>query len=47
MASAVQSEGQKVSGKEALAVDAFAHALTQLPTIICDNAGGQSTHGHW
>jgi len=39
MASAVQAEGQKVAGKEALAVDAFARALAQLPTIICDNAG--------
>lgn len=32
----------KVSGKEAMAVEAFARALSKLPTIICDNAGFDS-----
>ncbi|KAI6227919.1 CCT-beta [Aphelenchoides besseyi] len=39
MATAVIVESQKVSGKESLAIEAFARALQQLPTIICDNAG--------
>ncbi|KAK0395518.1 hypothetical protein QR680_001321 [Steinernema hermaphroditum] len=39
MSSAVMIESQKVAGKEAIAVEAFARALAQLPTIICDNAG--------
>ncbi|VDD86728.1 unnamed protein product [Enterobius vermicularis] len=39
MSSAVLVESQKVSGKEAIAVEAFGRALAQLPTIICDNAG--------
>lgn len=39
MATSVLVESQKVAGKEALAVEAFARALQQLPTIICDNAG--------
>lgn len=29
----------EVAGKESLAVEAFARALAQLPTYICDNAG--------
>ncbi|CAI4224134.1 unnamed protein product [Auanema sp. JU1783] len=39
MSSAITVEAQKVAGKEALAVEAFARALLQLPTTICDNAG--------
>uniref|UniRef100_A0A914BXD5 T-complex protein 1 subunit beta n=1 Tax=Acrobeloides nanus TaxID=290746 RepID=A0A914BXD5_9BILA len=39
MASAVLSESLKVEGKISFAVEAFARALIQLPTIICDNAG--------
>ncbi|PIO75741.1 T-complex protein 1, beta subunit [Teladorsagia circumcincta] len=39
MSTAVGMESHKVAGKEALAVEAFARALSQLPTIICDNAG--------
>ncbi|CAD5211560.1 unnamed protein product [Bursaphelenchus okinawaensis] len=42
MASAVILEAQKIAGKESLAVEAFARALQQLPTIICDNAGFDS-----
>ncbi|TMS35239.1 hypothetical protein L596_002684 [Steinernema carpocapsae] len=39
MSAAVMIESQKVAGKEAIAMEAFARALAQLPTIICDNAG--------
>ncbi|PIO62064.1 T-complex protein 1, beta subunit [Teladorsagia circumcincta] len=39
MSTAVGMESHKVAGKESLAVEAFARALAQLPTIICDNAG--------
>uniref|UniRef100_A0A914HJC1 T-complex protein 1 subunit beta n=1 Tax=Globodera rostochiensis TaxID=31243 RepID=A0A914HJC1_GLORO len=39
MATAVLAESQKVAGKESIAMEAFARALTKLPTIICDNAG--------
>lgn len=39
MASAVDKLAQTTPGKEALAIEAFARALRQLPTIIADNAG--------
>jgi T-complex protein 1 subunit beta len=26
-------------GKEAIAITSFAHALRQIPTILCDNGG--------
>uniref|UniRef100_A0A1I7XTU4 T-complex protein 1 subunit beta n=1 Tax=Heterorhabditis bacteriophora TaxID=37862 RepID=A0A1I7XTU4_HETBA len=39
MSTAAIIESQKVSGKEAMAVESFGRALAQLPTIICDNAG--------
>ncbi|CAJ0581234.1 unnamed protein product, partial [Mesorhabditis spiculigera] len=39
MSSAVAIGAQKVAGKVALAIESFARALAQLPTIICDNAG--------
>jgi len=39
MSTAVMVESQKVPGKESLAMEAFARALSKLPTIICDNAG--------
>jgi len=39
MSAAVMAESQKVAGKESLAMEAFARALSKLPTIICDNAG--------
>jgi len=42
MALAVQDLAQKVEGKQALAIEAFAKALRQLPTIIADNAGYDS-----
>merc|ERR1712086_74947 len=42
MALAVQDLAQKVEGKQSLAIEAFARALRQLPTIIADNAGYDS-----
>ncbi|KAL8840448.1 MAG: hypothetical protein Q9170_001324 [Blastenia crenularia] len=42
MAKAVEQEAPNVAGKKATAVDAFAAALRQLPTILADNAGFDS-----
>lgn len=42
MAKAVDELAVKTAGKKALAVEAFARALRQLPTIIADNAGYDS-----
>lgn len=39
---AVSALAKKVEGKQALAIEAFARALHQLPTIIADNAGYDS-----
>jgi len=43
MAKAVDSAAQKVGGKRRIAVDSFATALRQLPTILADNAGLDSS----
>ena len=43
MAMAVEQTAQNVAGKKALAVDSFAKALRQLPTILADNAGLDSS----
>lgn len=43
MANAVQSLANKTPGKESMAIEAFARALRQLPTIIADNAGYDSS----
>lgn len=43
MARAVDEAAINVSGKKALAVEAFAKALRQLPTILADNAGLDSS----
>ena len=43
MAAAVQELANKTPGKESMAVEAFARALRQLPTIIADNAGYDSS----
>lgn len=43
MARAVMEEVKSTAGKEALAVEAFARALWQMPTIIADNAGYDSS----
>jgi T-complex protein 1 subunit beta len=39
MAKAVLEVAKKTPGKEAIAMEAFANALKQIPTIIADNAG--------
>lgn len=43
MAKAVDSLAQKIPGKKRIAVDAFSTALRQLPTILADNAGLDSS----
>ena len=43
MAQAVNQAAQNVAGKKAIAVDSFAAALRQLPTILADNAGLDSS----
>ncbi|KLO17488.1 hypothetical protein SCHPADRAFT_919431 [Schizopora paradoxa] len=43
MSCAVEEVARKVSGKKALAVEAFARALRQIPTILADNAGYDSS----
>lgn len=42
MAVAVSDAASKTPGKESVAMEAFARALQQLPTIIADNAGYDS-----
>ncbi|XP_022111298.1 T-complex protein 1 subunit beta-like [Acanthaster planci] len=42
MANAVHQLAAQTPGKEAVAIEAFARALTKLPTIIADNAGYDS-----
>merc|ERR1711972_477714 len=42
MAQAIHKEAEKIPGKEAIAMESFANALMQLPTIIADNAGYDS-----
>ncbi|KAJ1679822.1 T-complex protein 1 subunit beta [Spiromyces aspiralis] len=39
MSKAVDEIATRVAGKKSIAVEAFAKALRQLPTILCDNAG--------
>jgi len=39
MAQSVREAAAKTKGKEALAMDAFARALSQIPNILADNAG--------
>jgi T-complex protein 1 subunit beta len=43
MSCAVDEEAKKVIGKKAIAVEAFSHALRQIPTILADNAGYDSS----
>ncbi len=43
MANAVDELAKKTPGKESLAMEAFARALRQLPTIIADNGGADSS----
>ena len=42
MADSVQELAGKTPGKESIAIESFAKALRQLPTIIADNAGYDS-----
>jgi T-complex protein 1 subunit beta len=43
MSCAVDEAARTVKGKKALAVEAFARALRQIPTILADNAGYDSS----
>ena len=43
MAQAVEQTAHNTTGKKQLAVDSFAQALKQLPTILADNAGLDSS----
>ena len=43
MANAVMEEAARTPGKEARAMESFAHALRQLPTIIAENGGYDSS----
>ena len=43
MANAVQELAGKTPGKESNAIESFARALRQLPTIIADNGGYDSS----
>jgi T-complex protein 1 subunit beta len=43
MSRAVDNMAMKIDGKKQIAVSAFAAALRQLPTILCDNAGYDSS----
>ncbi|XP_067142299.1 T-complex protein 1 subunit beta [Centruroides vittatus] len=42
MANAIMHLAEKTAGKEAIAMESFAKALHQIPTIIADNAGYDS-----
>lgn len=42
MSLAVDELAKSIKGKKALAVEGYARALRQLPTIIADNAGYDS-----
>jgi len=43
MANSVEGYAKKTSGKKALAIEGFAHALRQIPVTIANNAGYDST----
>merc|ERR1712110_81081 len=43
MARACENIAKAIPGKEAIAVEAFAHALRQIPVILCNN-GGYDSH---
>lgn len=43
MAKAVDELALSVPGKESLAIESFSRALRQIPTIIADNAGYDSS----
>lgn len=43
MSCAVEEEARKIKGKKAIATEAFGRALRQIPTILADNAGFDSS----
>jgi hypothetical protein len=43
MSCAVDQEARTIKGKKAIAAEAFARALRQIPTILADNAGYDSS----
>ena len=43
MSCAVEEEARRVTGKKAIAAESFARALRQIPTILADNAGYDSS----
>ena len=43
MSCAVEEAARRVTGKKAIAAEAFARALRQIPTILADNAGFDSS----
>ncbi len=43
MSCAVEDEARRVQGKRAIAAESFARALRQIPTILADNAGLDSS----
>ena len=43
MSCAVEEGARSVKGKKAIAVEAFGRALRQIPTILADNAGYDSS----
>jgi len=43
MSVAVEEAAKRVQGKKAIAAEAFARALRQIPTILADNAGYDSS----
>jgi T-complex protein 1 subunit beta len=43
MSCAVEEEGRRIKGKKALAVESFGKALRQMPTILADNGGHDSS----
>ena len=43
MSCAVEEEARHVTGKKAIAAEAFGRALRMIPTILADNAGYDSS----
>ena len=43
MSCAVEEEARRITGKKAIAAESFARALRQIPTILADNAGYDSS----
>ena len=44
MSYAVDSEAKRVVGKKTITVEGFSHALRQLPKILADDAGYDSSN---